>query len=251
MSKSFNMAFGYYKEAEIAKKEHWPILIPVGTMEYHSTHCPYGCDTLTAIGAADKVAEKIYAMVMPPIWYGVSSYAVAGPEKNSIQVNCDTLELYVYDILKSLFLAGYTKNIYILIAHQTEDYLPMTLACMKAAKKLTMEYLEEKGGYGWWGKNENKEFYENLVGNDSPWNWIRVIRLISDTTDDKFMQDQADHAGIYECSQLESLYPGSIKLERLKDSNDWFAESAKDMSVELGDQINKGIVDGLIKIIKG
>lgn len=251
MIRSFNMAYGYYKEAELAKKEHWPILIPVGTMEYHSTHCPYGCDTLTAVGIADKVAEKIDAMVMPPIWYGVASYAVAGPEKNSIQINCDTLELYVYDLLKSLFRAGYTKNIYILISHQTEDYLPMTLACMKAAKKLTMEYLEEKDGYGWWGKNENKEFYEGLVGADSPWNWVRVIRLITDTTDDEKMKEQSDHAGFFECSMLESLYPGSVKLERLKDTDDWFAMSSVDMSVELGDKINQETVNGIIKIIKG
>ena len=45
MSNSFDMAFGYPLEAEKAKKENWAVLLPVGTMEYHSTHCPYGCDT--------------------------------------------------------------------------------------------------------------------------------------------------------------------------------------------------------------
>jgi hypothetical protein len=29
---SFKMEFGYPKEAEKAKKEGWPVLIPVGTM---------------------------------------------------------------------------------------------------------------------------------------------------------------------------------------------------------------------------
>ena len=47
-TRSFDMAFAYPKEMEIAKKERWPILIPVGTMEYHSTICPYGCDALVA-----------------------------------------------------------------------------------------------------------------------------------------------------------------------------------------------------------
>ena len=32
MSRSFNMAMGLPKEADIAKKERWPVLIPVGTM---------------------------------------------------------------------------------------------------------------------------------------------------------------------------------------------------------------------------
>ena len=35
------------------------------------------------------------------------------------------------------------KKIFILVAHQSEDYMPMTLACMKAAKKLIMEDLEK------------------------------------------------------------------------------------------------------------
>lgn len=250
MSRSFNMAFGYYKEAEIAKKEHWPVLIPVGTMEYHSTHCPYGCDTLTCMGIAEKVAEQVDSVIMPPIWYGVASYAVGGPEKNTIHISCDTLETYVYELLKSLFKSGFTKNIYILIGHQTEDYLPMTLACMKAAKKLTMEYLEETGGYGWWGNNENKDFYEGLKGSDSPWNWIRVIRLSSDALKRTMPSARSDHAGVHECSLLESLYPGIIKMDRLKDTDDWFAETAKDTTKEYGDTRVDGIVRGILEIIK-
>ena len=41
-----NMEFSYPKEIEKAKKEKWPVILPVGTMEYHSTHCPFGCDGL-------------------------------------------------------------------------------------------------------------------------------------------------------------------------------------------------------------
>ena len=47
---SFNMEFSYPCEVEKAKKEHWPVLLPVGNLEYHSLHCPYGCDTLAAMG---------------------------------------------------------------------------------------------------------------------------------------------------------------------------------------------------------
>ena len=47
---SIEMAYSYPREVERAKQERWPVLIPVGTMEYHSAHCPYGCDALTAIG---------------------------------------------------------------------------------------------------------------------------------------------------------------------------------------------------------
>lgn len=241
---SFNMEFGYPREAEKAKAERWPVLIPVGTMEYHSTHCPYGCDTLVALGIAREIAKKVDAVVMPPIWYGVASYAVGSPETNTIHVNCDIFEEYIYSILKSLFMSGFNRNIYLILAHQTEDYLPMTLACMKAAKKLTFEYLDETKGYGWWGKNENKEFYENLSAEDNPWNWIRVLRGVSEAN------LPGDHAGKYECSDLEYLFPGTIKLERLSETDDWFAQSSLEMSLELGKSHMTQTVDAIIKMMQ-
>ena len=52
------MHYSYPKEVENAKKLNLPVLLPVGTMEYHSTHCPFGCDTMVAQGVAEKV-ERI------------------------------------------------------------------------------------------------------------------------------------------------------------------------------------------------
>ena len=248
---SFEMIFGYPKEAEQAKKERWPILIPVGTMEYHSTHCPFGCDGLVAKGIADKIAERIDCVVYPPIWYGVASYAVAGPEKNTVHVDCDTFEAYVYCILKSLFAAGFNRNIYFVIAHQTEDYNPTELACMKAARKLIFEYLEETIGTGWWGDNKNKAFYETMTGGDNPWNWVRVIAGGAARPVGVPSINIGDHAGKYECSDLEYLFPGSIKLDRLKDSDDWFAETAVEMSAEQGKERVERAMEFYIKMITG
>lgn len=242
-----NMERSYPKEVEKAKKDKLPVLIPIGTMEYHSTHCPFGCDTLVAMGIAKKVAEKTDALVLPPIWYGVASYAVGGPEKNTLNVDCDTFENYIHCVLKSLFLSGFKRNIYLLIAHQTEDYMPMTLACMKAAKKLIMDDLEKTAGYGWWGKNDNKDFYSNLSESESPWNRIRVIRIPYTESSEK----KGDHAGVYECSMLESLYPGSIKLDRLKDSDDWFKETAVNTDVKIGEKMVNICVNDILKMIKG
>ena len=56
---SIEFAYTYPRELEKAKAEQWPILLPVGTMEYHSAHCPFGCDTLTAMGLVREIAKKI------------------------------------------------------------------------------------------------------------------------------------------------------------------------------------------------
>lgn len=244
---SFKMEFGFPKEADIAKKEKWPVLIPVGTMEYHGPHCVYGCDALVSQGIAERIAEKVDSVIYPTIWYGVASYAVAGPEKNTVHVDCDTFEAYIYCILKSILYGGW-KNIYLIISHQVEDYLPMTLACMKAAKKLTFEYLEDTVGHGWWGSNENQEFYNQLTKGDNPWNWIRVVYGL---TDGARAQTGGDHAGKYESSMVGVLYPEAVRLERLSDSDEWFIQSASEASQELGQKMVDLSVDDLVRIIRG
>ena len=245
------MAHTYPRELARVKEERLPILIPVGTMEYHSSICPYGCDTLVATGLCDRLAERMDALLLPPIYYGVASYAVAGPEAGSIHVDCDTLEANVYCILKSLFRAGLNRNIYIVICHQTEDLNPMELACRKAARKLTFEYLEETDGYGWWGKRENAGFYDRMSAEDNPWNWVSFItgRGMFPKTVARY-GGAGDHAGKYECSMLEELYPGSIKLDRLGELDDWFTDTAREMDAEMGKFMVDEYVESFIEKIR-
>ena len=238
------MANSYFEEVERVKKENLPVFLPVGTIEYHSTICPYGCDTLISQGIIDKIAEKIDCMILPAVWYGCSSYAVGGPEKNTIDMDVDVFEGYIYSILRSLLWSGF-RNINILVCHQTEDILPTAAACIKAAKKLTFRYLEQTKGFGWWGDNKNRAFYENLSAEDNPWNWIRVFNNAP-----KRLNVPGDHAGKWECSYLEYLYPGSIKLERLSEADDWFAETANQMDVAVGEKYMQITVDGIIETIQ-
>lgn len=227
--------FAFPKEAERAKREKWPLIIPIGTIEYHGPHCAFGCDTLIVQGLFERMEKERDIVIYPPVWYGVASYAVGGPEKNTVHVNADVFEANITEILRSLLYGGW-KNIYMIIQHQYEEenLLPMTLACMKAAKKLTFDYLEDTQGRAWWGRNENQKFYEQLEGCDNPWNWITVLPAIS-----KRAQEETgyDHAGKYESSILKALYPDTVKLERISDSDEWFIQSAKESSVEIGEKM--------------
>jgi creatinine amidohydrolase/Fe(II)-dependent formamide hydrolase-like protein len=223
------------REIEKAKANRTPLVIPVGTIEYHGPHCSFGCDTLIAQGLLERLEKEVEMVIAPPVWYGPSSWAVAGPEKGTVHVDVDVFEQNMYYILKS-FLYGGWQNIYILIQHQyeQENLLPMTLSCMKAAKKLTFEYLEEKRGIGWWGDNTNQEFYESLDGDDNPWDWITVLPAIS-----KEVQNATgyDHAGKYECSILSALYPETVQLDRLNESDEWFIQEAVDSTPEIGEEM--------------
>ncbi len=235
----------YPKELERAKAEHWPVLLPIGTMEYHSVHCPYGCDTLIAAGITDAIAQKIDAVVLPPVWYGVASYAVSPPDSGTLQIDCDIFEEYLYNILRSLFKSGFDRNIFILNFHQTEDYLPQALAAMKAAKKLIFQYLEETEGMGWWGNKNSPYADENATEALSPWRRIRIVNGVPAE-----LHIPEDHAGLVESSMMEYLMPGSIKTERLGETDDWFAKPAAGMSAEYGAEIINQTVNALIQMIQ-
>ncbi|MBP8989981.1 MAG: creatininase family protein [Clostridia bacterium] len=225
----------FYKELEEAKKQKIPLIIPVGTIEYHGPHCPLGCDTQIVMGMIERLSERKDLVIAPPVWYGVASYAVAGPEKNTVQIDADVFEQYIFCILKSLILGGW-RNIYLIIHHQyeQENLMPMTLACMKASKKLIMQHLEETQGYGWWGDQGNVDYYAELDASENPLNWIKVLPCMSQEAQEA---TGYDHAGKWECSLLSALLPGSVQKDRVRDSDEWFIQSATESSPEIGEEI--------------
>lgn len=226
------LELGLPSELEELKARRVPLIIPVGTIEYHGPHCALGCDTQIARGITEALARETEIVEAPPIWYGVASYAVGGPEKNTVQITEDVFEQYVYCILKSMLYGGW-RNIYLLIHHQyeQESLMPMTLCCMKAGKKLLMEFLEDTRGRGWWGDNSSADYYSQLDGSDNPFGWIKVLPCMSTAAQDA---TGYDHAGKWETSLLSALCPEAVDFSRCGSTNEWFAQSAKEASVEIG-----------------
>ncbi|OHD26920.1 MAG: hypothetical protein A2064_00715 [Spirochaetes bacterium GWB1_66_5] len=229
------LGYSFPKEIQAARQERVPLVIPAGTVEYHGPHCAYGCDTLIVEGLLERLSRTRPLVIAPSIWYGPSSYAVAGPEKGSIDVDYDRFEGHVYDIFKALIDGGW-RNIYVLIHHQYEEenLLPMTLCFRKAAMKIVFAHLEATMGRGWWGDNKNKDFYDNLEQNDSPWNWVKVLPAMS-----KEVQHATgyDHAGKYESSLLRALFPETVDPARLAGDDSWFIQGARESSAELGERM--------------
>lgn len=238
----------FYKELEDAKARRVPFIIPIGTIEYHAHHASCGTDTMVINGVLRELEKEKEMVVCPPIWYGVASYAVAGPESGTIHVDVDAYEQYIYCILKSMVFGG-VKNIYCVAHHQTEEagLMPMTLACHKAAKKVIMEYMEHTRGLGWWGSNDFADYYESLGSGDDPFNYIKVIPLISKEA--QHACGGFDHAGKFETSLMMGLYPDHVDLSRTADNTEWFAESAKQASAELGHHMVRCTLDALRDII--
>ena len=223
------------RERDYVLENRIPLIIPAGTVEYHGPHCSYGCDTLVAEGLAKRLAEKKEIMLAPTISYSPSSYAVGDSKSGTVHVEETAFENYVYYVFMSMLSAGY-RNIYVLIHHQfeQESEMPMTLCYRLAAKRATMAYLEKTLGQGWWGSESYSDYYEQLEGEDNPFNWIKVIPTMSTEVQNA---TGYDHAGKYECSILMSLYPDCVQLDRIDDIKHWFTKSAREANRALGDEM--------------
>jgi len=222
-----------YDEIEDAVKRKVPFIIPIGTIEYHARHASCGTDTLVITGCLRELEKEKEIVVCPPVWYGVASYAVCGPKPGHFQIEEDAYGDYIYHVLKSMIRAGH-KNVYLVAHHQTEGgaLMPMTIACHKVAKKVTMEYMEETLGEGWWGSDSYRTYYEDMGGGDDPFSYIKVIPLISAEAQKKC--GGFDHAGKWETSLMMGTWPEYVDLTRCGRNTEWFAESAKEASEETG-----------------
>lgn len=236
------LLFSFLEDLEKAKKENWPLIIPAGNIEYHGPHCVYGCDVLIVEGIARELEKEENIVIAPTIAYGPSSYAASGSEKGTIHVNMSTFERHVYDILRNYLDAGW-RNIYILIHHQYDNEMlfPMTLCYMKAASQLIFEYIEEKNGQGWFANLDKTEDFRKWKG------FIKVLPTMS-----KEVQQSTgyDHAGKWECSLINYLYPGTVRVENIKNNTEWFAQSAIEYSNELGSKMLELIIKDLKNKIK-
>lgn len=218
-----------------AYEKRLPMILPIGTIEFHGPHCAYGCDGLIARGLAERLEKEMPLVILPTFWYGASSYAVGGPETGTIHVDSSAL----YGVLREMFtslLEGGARDIVALIHHQyeQESYMPTTLATASAAKDVTMKFLEEARGRGWWGDNKMADYYGQMDTGNNPFNWIRVLPCMS-----REVQNATgyDHAGKYECSILSALYPETVELESIDTSDAWFIQSARESSPEYGEEM--------------
>ena len=106
--------------------------------------------------------------------------------------------------------------------------------------------VESTLGEGWWGSESYANYYEQLEGTNNPFNWIKVVPTMSASVQ---TATGYDHAGKYESSILMALYPDSVDLSRIDERKHWFAESAREASVELGNLMVEKTLEDMAKRI--
>ena len=57
-----------------AIEKNYPVILPLGVIEYHAEHLPLGTDCFTCLEAINRVEKKHPEIViLPPFYYGAAS----------------------------------------------------------------------------------------------------------------------------------------------------------------------------------
>jgi creatinine amidohydrolase/Fe(II)-dependent formamide hydrolase-like protein len=215
--------------------EGWPVVLPLGVLEYHGEQLAVGMDTLAVVRMLELLEKEMDLVVLPPFYYGAASYAVEPPErKGSVHIGADKLFPFAQELFKGLLRIGF-RNIHFFIHHQTENFaigMPTDLAFKFAARQAIFEFLEKERGEGWWGNEAMADYYAKWASGDDPFNWIKGHPLM---TPEIIRQYPFDHAGEGETSLMLALCPEGVDMTRFSEEQ-WYTRSAKHASAELGEK---------------
>jgi creatinine amidohydrolase/Fe(II)-dependent formamide hydrolase-like protein len=223
-----------------AVKANWPVVLPLGVLEYHGEHMAVGMDTLAVTKTLDLIEKEADIVILPPFYYGAASYAVEPPEgTGSVHVDAGALAPFAKELFKGLLRVGF-RNVHVFIHHQTENFaagMPTDLAFKFAARQAIFAFLEAERGEGWWGDKRMANYYAERASGADPFNWIRVHPLMTSTTMEKY---PFDHAGRGETSLMLALCPDAVDMRRIS-AKRWYTKSARRASAALG-QVGRNII---------
>lgn len=213
--------------------ENWPVVLPVGVMEYHGEHLAVGLDTLVVIRLVERLEAEAPLVILPAFHFGAASHAVAGPDgSGTVHVGAQTLVPLAREIFAGLLRVGF-RNIHFFIHHQTENFaqgMPTDLAFRLGAREAIFAHLEATRGEGWWGRPEMADYYARQSEGTDPFSWIQGHPLMPPEVIARF---PFDHAGIGETSLLLHLCPEGVDMTRLAEGP-WFTADAARGSAALG-----------------
>lgn len=105
------------------------VILPLGSLESHGPHLPFGTDALTAYLIALDIAARVpRTAVLPPVNYGVSEHYKEFPFTVSLQF--ETAIALIRDILESVYREGIRK-VFIMNGHDG-NIAPIEVAARSA-----------------------------------------------------------------------------------------------------------------------
>lgn len=211
------------------------VIIPLGATEAHGVHLPLGTDTYQPEYIATEVAKRMdNILIAPTMPYGQHSSTRDMP--GTIGITFDTLRSFVTDVLNSLADDGISKVMIVSGHAGTSHMCAVTEGCRSVVRKRDIQVM----------------FFSDFFIAEKH---EKCRELIDD-----------GHAGMLETSRMMDIHPDLVGDARpvgkyrdhgyliLRDATQCFPEgmagNTTDSSAEFGIEINRFIIDSIIKMIR-
>lgn len=175
-----------------------PVLLPVGALEQHGPHLPMNCDTVIPAAVCEKVAERIGALVAPPLEYGYKSQPRSGGGNHfpgTTSLDAMTLISIARDIIRELARHG-VRKIAVVVGH-TENLMFTTEACDLALRDLRADGIHDMKilHMGYWEFSSEETLRKVFPDGFPSWN--------------------LEHAGVMETSVMLYLHNNLVKFDKV------------------------------------
>ena len=198
------------RDMETAITKTKTVIIPIGVVEQHGYHLPLSTDIHNAVEVLKRAAEKLNAVIAPPVNYCYSGGELLG----TVNINPNVFGLYMGEICEEFLKMGF-KDIILYMGHGgTENY-----KALKNSLQMLLKRDHERA----------KEVSISLIG----------CYQMSPTWMEGFgMEPEHDfHAGMIETSLMLYWHPELVRGEIVMDEDyiakmmrtdcDWYATSEK------------------------
>lgn len=201
--------------------------MPLGTLERHGSHLPFGQDGMKAHGLCVRAAQKHGGVVLPALHWGTHGWWAEDyrrgldPERWWTKQPPGTVYIHeglLINLLLSMFREVELAGFRVLVA--LTGHYPMSQ--VHAVKNAARQYMEESKLHIW-------ALYEPELSGE--------------------VEIGSDHAGKWETSIFWALYPDLVRMERCPDPDTgqflWCPPEALEASPELGRKVVEYIADKL------
>jgi creatinine amidohydrolase len=217
------------KEFEQAVAETPVCYMPMGTLERHGSHLPFGLDAMKAHGCCIRAAQQHGGVVLPPLHWGTHGWWAedyrrnldVGPGRHQARGSVYLHEGLLVNLLLSMFREVEYAGFRVIVA-MTGHYPHEQENALKGAAEIHMANSRTQP-MKIWALSEGELSGEVEVGRD--------------------------HAGKWETSLLWALHPDLVKIDRCPDPDTgeflWCSRTALEASQELGEKTIAYIADRL------
>ncbi len=212
---------------------HWPVVLPLGVLEYHGEHMAVGMDTLAVTGILEILESETNLVILPP--FIMAPRATRSNHRNA-QARFTSTPRRCCPSPRRCSPGSYASASETFTSSSIIRLRISPSACRRTSPSSSRPdkrslpssrgSAERDGG----APSSMAAYYASQSAGDDPFNWIKAHPLLPSSVMESY---PFDHAGQGETSLLLALMPEGVDQSRIS-SDKWYSGSARDASAELG-----------------